>query len=89
MNRKFPETKQQERVVKTSTPDTITYVKLQLMTDAHVLYTGQVTGKSYEWTRAGSIQSVDSADAPALLEKRIKVHSCCNGSDNAVFQRID
>jgi hypothetical protein len=64
-------------------------VKLQSLLDAKVHYTGQETGKLYEWARAGSIVAVDALDAPKLLEKRIKVQSCCNGSDNAIFQRID
>ncbi len=89
MNKKFPETNHQERVVKTSTPDTITSVKLQSLLDAHIHYTGQVTGKSYEWVRAGSVVVVDAKDAPALLQKRIKTQSCCNQSDNAIFQRLD
>lgn len=81
--------KHQERVVKTPAPAIITTVKLQSMLDARVSYTGQVTGKSYYWDRAGSVVAVDVADAPNLLEKRIKAQSCCNGSDNAIFQRID
>lgn len=64
-------------------------VKLQLMRDAHVVYDGPETGKHYEWQRAGSIVAVDSQDAPKLLEKRIKAQSCCNGSDNPVFQIVD
>lgn len=64
-------------------------VKLQSLRDAHIQYTGQVTGKSYEWIRAGSIQVVDALDAPYLLEKRIKTQSCCSGNDVAVFQQID
>ncbi|HET8685828.1 MAG TPA: hypothetical protein VFM18_04095 [Methanosarcina sp.] len=64
-------------------------VKLQLLLDAHVLYTGSETGKQYEWARAGSVVAVDALDAPVLLEKRIKSQSCCNTSDNAVFQKID
>lgn len=66
-----------------------TSVKLQLCIDAHATYTGQETGKSYDWARAGSIVAVDSLDAPKLLEKRIKAQSCCNGSDNPVFQIVD
>lgn len=89
LKEKFPETNHQERVVKTPTPDTITNVKLQSMLDAHIHYTGQVTGKSYEWVRAGSVVAVDSRDVPALLQKRIKTQSCCNQSDNAIFQSID
>jgi len=62
------------------------YVRLQLQIDAHALYDGQVTGKHYEWAKAGSVIAVDARDAPYLLEKRIKSQSCCSGSDNAVFQ---
>jgi len=64
-------------------------VKLQSMRDAHVLYTGQETGKSYEWIRAGSIQVVDALDAPILLGKRIKTQSCCSVSDMPIFQTVD
>lgn len=73
----------------TSTPPYNLTVKLQSMLDARILYTGQATGKSYEWVRAGSVVVVDAKDAPALLQKRIKTQSCCNGSDNAIFQQID
>ena len=72
----------------TSTPYNSS-VKLQLCIDAHATYTGQETGKLYDWARAGSIVVVDILDAPKLLEKRIKAQSCCNGSDNPVFQIID
>lgn len=64
-------------------------VKLQSLRDAHIQYTGQATGKSYEWIRAGSVQVVDILDAPYLLNKRIKTQSCCSGNDVAVFQKID
>lgn len=64
-------------------------VKLQLCIDAHASYVGKVTQRQYDWARAGSIVAVDSLDAPYLLEKRIKSQSCCNVSDNAVFQEVD
>lgn len=64
-------------------------VKLQSQIDAKIHYSGQVTGKHYEWARAGSMVSVDSLDAPYLLEKRIQAQSCCNSSDVAVFIKID
>lgn len=90
MNKKFPETNHQKQVVKFSTPDTIDIsVKLQSLLDAHIHYDGQVTGKHYEWVRAGSVVVVDAKDAPTLLQKRIKTQSCCNQSDNAIFQKID
>ena len=74
------------------TPKTLynsTSVKLQLNIDAHVLYTGQVTQRQYEWARAGSVVAVDNLDAPTLLEKRIKTQSCCDSMDVAVFQIVD
>lgn len=64
-------------------------VKLQSLRDARLLYDGRVSGKHYEWQRAGSIQVVDALDAPDLLSKHIKTHSCCSGSDVAVFQQVD
>lgn len=63
-------------------------VKLQSLRDAHIFYTGQTTGKLYEWNRAGSVVEIDILDAPTLLEKRIKSQSCCNSSDTAIFQRL-
>ena len=64
-------------------------VKLQSTMDAHLFYDGQVSGRHYEWAKAGSIEAVEAEDAPALLEKRIVAQSCCNGSNNAVFIKID
>ena len=64
-------------------------VKLQSLRDAHIAYDGQLTGKHYEWNRAGSIQEVDANDAPYLLEKRIKTQSCCAVNDTAIFQQVD
>jgi hypothetical protein len=78
--------------VEVEQPATIPYnetVKLQSLLDARILYIGQVTQRHYEWNRAGSIVAVDAADAPSLLSKRIKSQSCCNGSDNAVFQIVE
>lgn len=68
-------------VEKVSEPITIkAIVKLQNQLDARLFYTGQVSGKSYIWERAGSIVPVDAQDAPKLLEKIINTNSCCNGS---------
>lgn len=76
-------------VEKPSTSVTLIPVKLQSQIDARISYTGQVTQRQYYWARAGSVVSVDSLDAPYLLEKRIKSQSCCNSSDVAVFIQID
>lgn len=89
MTPKLSEIKHQEQVVKTPAPAIIETVKLQSMMDARLSYDGLVTGKHYEWAKAGSVVAVDADDAPALLEKRIVAQSCCNGSNNAVFQKVD
>ena len=88
---KYTTSKSPEVIVEqiTATPYNSPSVKLQLNIDAHATYIGQVTGKQYEWARAGSIAVVDSLDAAYLLEKRIKSQSCCNGSDVAVFLEIN
>ena len=67
------------------------YVKLRSQIDAHLFYTGEVSGVSYEWQRAGSTTPVDERDAPKLLEKKINSHSCCGGStDNlSVFMVVE
>lgn len=82
----------QEQKVQVEKPviaDTIKYVRLQLMIDAHAHYDGKVSGRHYEWQRAGSVTPVQAEDAPYLLERRIKAQSCCNQSDNPVFQVVD
>lgn len=70
-------------------PYNYSVVQIESMIDAHLVYTGQVSGKQYEWTKAGSIQLVDERDAPALLSKRIGERSCCGEGlqGNLVFQQ--
>ena len=50
-----------------------------------------MSGKRYEWERAGAVVEVDSEDAPGLLEKRLGDKICCGGSpDNLkVFIRLE
>lgn len=73
-------------------PDiTINTTKLvQSLIDAHFIYTGQATGKQYEWQTGGSKISVDERDIPELLSKRLGGKTCCGGSDegNRIFELV-
>jgi hypothetical protein len=64
--------------------------KIQSQIDSHLVYTGRVSGKQYEWKRAGDVLMVDEHDAPELLAKRIGERSCCGEGllGNQVFIEI-
>ncbi|HEY6021430.1 MAG TPA: hypothetical protein VIY48_16445 [Candidatus Paceibacterota bacterium] len=65
----------------------IKYVRVQSLIDAHFKYTGRVSGKLYEWPKAGTIVAVQEEDVSDLLSKRLGAHSCCGGEDtNKIFQ---
>lgn len=71
---------------------TYNYIKVRSLLDSRLLYTGQVSGQQYEWSRAGSITEVDKRDVPELLAKRIGTGSCCGGQardGNRVFEIYD
>jgi len=53
---------------------------IQSLFPAHLKYVGAVSGKVYEWERAGNIVSVDNDDVPALLAKRVGAKGCCGGN---------
>jgi hypothetical protein len=65
---------------------TIIYVQIQSLVDAHSIYIGQVSGKQYDWMKAGDIVPVLSEDAPELLLKRRLKKSCCGSGQNQIFQ---
>jgi hypothetical protein len=65
---------------------TINLVKVQSLMDARMTYTGQASGKSYEWARAGAIVDVDEQDVSELLAKRRGKKSCCGTPEQKVFQ---
>jgi hypothetical protein len=54
---------------------------LQSQYPARVIYIGIVTGKRYEWARAGSIVAVDVLDAEELLKKLMNKQPCCNSKN--------
>jgi len=77
-----------QAVVQTVSDSKIKYVLIESLIEAHLIYEGQISGKPYEWMKAGSITSVADEDVPALLEKRLGGNTCC-GSDptgNRIFQ---
>lgn len=62
-------------------------VLVQSLFPAHLKYVGAVSGKAYEWLKAGDVVSVDGADVADLLSKRIGAKGCCgdNPDGNKVF----
>lgn len=79
-----------KRVVEEITPEvTINLVKVQSLVDAHVYYTGQISGELYEWVKAGAIVDVDERDVPELLAKRPGKKPCCGGERKQIFQLAD
>mgnify|MGYP001606121408 CR=1 FL=1 len=60
-------------------------VKIQSLIDAHIIYSGQVSGRQYEWQKSGSIVNVDEQDVSDLLSKHGK-KSCCGREPNKFFQ---
>jgi len=55
---------------------------------AHLRYTGQVTGKLYEWMKAGDMVEVSAADVPMLLSKKLGQGGCCGSASrgNVLFE---
>lgn len=76
-------------VAQSSKPD-YNSVVIQSIFPAHLKYRGLVTGKLYEWAKAGDMVSVDSADVTDLLSKRVGAKGCCGGNPdgNKVFQLL-
>ena len=63
-------------------------VRLVSLLDARLVYTGQVTGKQYEWIKAGSVIEVDAEDSKILLAKRIYGTCCGNSPDGTPLFQI-
>lgn len=65
-------------------------VALQSIFPAHLKYIG-LSGKEYQWEKAGAIVSVNEEDAPFLLTKRIGRGSCCGvvSEGNFLFQKYE
>jgi len=64
-------------------------INLVSLIDARILVTGTVTGKQYEFARAGTPVAVDIRDKDELLNKK-RGRACCGGNSNsAIFQIAD
>lgn len=64
-------------------------IGVQSLYDSRLIYRGDVSGKEYEWKKAGDIVMVLAEDVPSLLDKRIGKGSCCgavNQNGNKVFE---
>lgn len=80
-----------KRIVAVTQPETIinTTKRIQSLMDAHLIYDGQVSGRHYEWTRAGAIVEVDILDVPELIAKRLGGKTCCgNEGGNSIFEIV-
>lgn len=77
-----------EEVVEETTKDV--YTKLRCLI-GHVKATGSVSGKQYEWAKAGAVVDVLIEDVPDMLKKRLGGKSCCGArSDgNFIFELIE
>jgi len=77
------------RVDKTTPTITINKINIQSRIESRLQYTGRVSGKSYEWHRAGEIVEVDESDVPELLAKRLGGSQCCGGTGgNLIFEQV-
>lgn len=87
--------KEQEKVVAEEQPASYNTnkVKLQLRISTRYIVPKDrtISGKRYEWERAGAIVEVDEIDAPGLLAKTLGNKTCCGSSpDNLkVFIRVE
>jgi hypothetical protein len=85
-------------LIKNATLDidsSVVYTELEQMRirskfPAHLTYIGLVTGKRYEWEKAGEIVLVNSEDVPELLSKVIGGAGCCGAvsNGNVVFEIV-
>lgn len=78
-----------QAVVETKPTVTIKSVEIVIesLIDAHLLYVGKVSGRQYEWLKAGDTVSILEEDVPELLEKRLGGNTCCGSSEgNKIFQ---
>lgn len=62
-------------------------VKIMLMRDIILNYTGLITGRLYIFNRGGSIQDVDIKDAEIML-KRTEQASCCGSVSTPYFEIV-
>ena len=62
-------------------------VRIMLMKDVVLNYTGIVTGRLYIFNHGGSIQDVDKKDAEKML-MRTEQRSCCGSVSTPYFEIV-
>lgn len=69
-----------------SIPDTVSTISIVSLVDANLTITGTVTGKVYNFPKAGTARDVDVRDKDELLNKK-RGRACCGGvSGTPIFQ---
>lgn len=63
-------------------------VKIRSLRDATTKYTGQVTGKRYQWDKAGDIVEVDTQDSEYLLALRGNGGCCGNPKSGRILFEV-
>lgn len=76
----------QAPVEKNSEKITIKEVLVLSRIQSKLQYTGQVSGKLYEWSGAGQAVPVLEEDVPELLSKRLGRKGCCGNNENIIFE---
>ena len=79
-----------DNVLAKNPPQVTLTVSIRSLFPARLIYTGRVSGKSYEWAEAGRVVEVLSEDAPDLLSKRLGSGGCCGASNepNRPFEQL-
>ena len=79
----------QEQVEESPAPVTIKKeVLVRSRIEARLHYMGQISGKSYEWQKAGQAIPVLDEDVPDLLGKRLGGKNCCGAGENIIFEIV-
>lgn len=89
MPKKSSYTGEMKRVVEETVPPVTinAEVLVQSLIEAHLTYTGRVSGKQYEWLKAGNTVLVLEEDVPELISKRLGGNPCCgNPVGNKIFE---
>ena len=85
-----PYSRMKKKAIVEETVPTVTInqeVLVQSLLEAHLFYTGKVSGRQYEWLKAGDTVSVLVGDSEELLSKRLGGNPCCgNPVGNKIFE---
>lgn len=63
-------------------------VMVRSLIEAKLQYYGSVSGKLYEWSKAGQAVPVLDEDVPELLAKQRGKKRCCGESNKKIFELV-